>query len=366
MKILQVITSLQIGGAEKLVVDMVPLMRKEGHSVDILLFNGVDTSFKKQLQEQGIRIFSFGYGSSVYNPKFIFRLIPIIKQYDIVHAHNTACQYFVAIAKFLVFENKTIIVTTEHSTNNRRRKIFGFKHFDKWMYSQYNAIVTISDKATENLIGFLNNRYPIFTIYNGINIQNFIYNNPIDRETFNSTRHDDIVVCMIAGFRIEKDQDTLIKAMKLLPDNYKLWLVGDGVRRTELEELVKSLNLYNRVFFSGIRSDIPQILKASDIIVMSSHWEGLSLSSLEGMSVGKPFIASDVDGLHETVNGYGLLFPHEDYQTLVKIILDLIKDKDYYKRVSDACLNRALQFDVQNTVNRYLNLYQRIYNKTEL
>lgn len=362
MKILQVITSLQIGGAEKLVVDMVPLMQKGGHTVDVLLFDGTDTSFKKQLQEQGIRVFSLGYNNSVYNPKFIFKLIPIIKRYDIVHTHNTACQYFVAIAKLFVFTNKTSIVTTEHSTNNRRRTIVGFKRFDKWMYSQYNAIVSISDKATENLLSFLNNRYTIYTIYNGINIKNFISSNPIERKNFPFTRKNDIVISMIAGFRKEKDQDTLIKAMTLLPENYKLWLVGDGIRRTELEELVISLNLNDKVVFCGIRSDVPQILKTSDIIVMSSHWEGLSLSSLEGMSVGKPFIASDVDGLHETVNGYGLLFPHEDYQSLARIILDLIKDQDYYKKISDACLNRAQQFDIQNTVNHYLNLYRKIYN----
>lgn len=360
MRILQVITSLQIGGAEKLVTDMVPLMQREGHTVDVLIFNGVDTPLKKQLHAQGVRVLSLGYSGSVYNPKFIFQLIPIIKRYDIVHTHNTACQYFVAIAKYIAFANKSNLVTTEHSTNNRRRKIVGFKCFDKWMYHQYDAIVSISDKAKENLMGVLNNRYPIYTIYNGIDIQKFISATPIDRKNSPHTGGDDIVISMVAGFRIEKDQDTLVRAMTLLPDNYKLWLVGDGIRRSELEGLVNSLKLNKKVVFCGIRSDIPQILKSSDIVVMSSHWEGLSLSSLEGMSVGKPFVASDVDGLHETVNGYGLLFPHGDYNYLANIILNLIHDKDYYKKVSDACFNRAQEFDIKNTVRHYLDLYIKI------
>lgn len=363
MKILQVITSLQIGGAEKLVVDMVPLMQKGGHTVDVLLFDGTDTSFKKQLQEQGIRVFSLGYNNSVYNPKFIFKLIPIIKRYDIVHTHNTACQYFVAIAKCLGNCSKNKFITTEHNTNNRRRSIKGFKLIDQWMYRRYNAIVSISDKATENLKRFIGNDYPVSTIFNGIDVQKYKSALPLDLNLFSqSYANHKTIVCMVAGFRVQKDQDTLIRAMKLLPETCELWLVGDGTRRSELELLVKEERLEQRVKLLGIRSDVPQILKTSDIIVMSSHWEGLSLSSLEGMSVGKPFIASDVDGLHETVNGYGLLFPHEDYQSLARIILDLIKDQDYYKKISDACLNRAQQFDIQNTVNHYLNLYRKIYN----
>lgn len=363
MKILQVITSLQIGGAEKLVVDMVPLMQKEGHTVDVLVFNGVDTSFKKQLQAQGIRVFSLGYNNSVYNPKFIFQLIPIIKRYDIVHTHNTACQYFVAFAKFLGHCYKTKFVTTEHNTNNRRRSIKGFSLIDQWMYHRYDAIASISDKATKNLKEFIGKDYPITTIYNGIDILKFKSALPLEYNSVPQphTTHKTII-CMVAGFRVQKDQDTLIRAMKLLPDTCELWLVGDGIRRPTLEFLIKEEKLEQQVRLLGIRSDIPQILKASDIIVMSSHWEGLSLSSLEGMSVGKPFIASDVDGLHETVNGYGLLFPHEDYQSLARIILDLIKDQDYYKKISDACLNRAQHFDIKHTVRLYLDLYSSILN----
>ena len=68
MRILQVITSLQIGGAEKLIVDMVPRYIQAGHQMDVLLFNGVETPFKKQLQDKGIRILEFSKGGNDYNP----------------------------------------------------------------------------------------------------------------------------------------------------------------------------------------------------------------------------------------------------------------------------------------------------------
>jgi len=97
MRILQVITSLHIGGAEKLIVDMVPLYQELGYQVDVLLFDGTETPFKRQLQDKGVTIYELGKGGSVYNPLYIFRLIPFLRKYDIVHTHNTACQLFVVL-----------------------------------------------------------------------------------------------------------------------------------------------------------------------------------------------------------------------------------------------------------------------------
>ena len=93
MRILQVITSLHIGGAEKLIVDMVPLYQELGYQVDVLLFDGTETPFKRQLRAKGVTIYELGKGGSVYNPLYIFKLIPFLRKYDIVHTHNTACQW---------------------------------------------------------------------------------------------------------------------------------------------------------------------------------------------------------------------------------------------------------------------------------
>ena len=149
----------------------------------ILLFDGIETSFKQQLLSQNIKIISLGINTFVYNPLLIFKLIPIIKQYDIVHTHNTACQYFVAIAsKFLNHKNMKLI-TTEHNTTNRRRNIHWLKPIEKWMYKQYNSIICISDKAKDNLQEYIGSNYPIKTIYNGIDIRKFTHATPLNRDT---------------------------------------------------------------------------------------------------------------------------------------------------------------------------------------
>ena len=118
MKILQVITSLYTGGAEKLIVDIVPRLRQKGLEVDVCLFNGKDTPFKKQLQTCGCKIYDLSYDEHYYNPIKILKLWRIMRHYDIVHTHNTAPQLFAAIANIIC---KKKLVTTEHSTNSRRR-----------------------------------------------------------------------------------------------------------------------------------------------------------------------------------------------------------------------------------------------------
>lgn len=354
MKILQVITSLNIGGAEKLIVDIVPILMKRGHDVDVLIFNKKDTSLKKKLQESGVKIYSLG--NSFYNPFFILKLIPFLSAYDIVHTHNTACQYFVALAKLFSFSScKT--VTTEHSTMNRRRDIWWFRFFDTWMYKQYAKIISISYKSTENLVKYIGQKDRIITILNGIDINFFCNSKAINKKLIGETPDAAIILTMVAGFREEKDQDTIIKTMKLLPENYYLWLVGDGERKSSCIDLAKKFQVENRIVFTGIREDVACVLKASDVIIMSSHYEGLSLSSIEGMSVGKPFVASDVDGLHEIVDGAGVLFEKGNTKALATCIQQLIEDKKYCDSVAAKCLERASGYDIQKMVDAYEKLY---------
>lgn len=353
MKILHVITSLHTGGAEKLMVDLLPRLRALGNDVELLLFDGTRTPFYNELEKTGIKIHHLSIGGNVYNPLNIIHLMNYIKKYDIVHTHNTACQYFVPLAKSLS-NAKCKLFTTEHNTFNRRRKYLIFKPLDMFIYKRYSGIISISEKATKNLKQFIGNNFFVKTIENGIDISKYSY--------LKSTVYDssEKIITMVAGFRVQKDQDTLIRAISILPSNFKLWLVGDGERRTILENLVSELKINNRIKFWGICSDIPQILEQSHIVVLSSHWEGLSLSSIEGMASCRPFIASDVDGLREIVDGYGILFPHQDAEALANEIKSLCVNQEKYNQIASACQKRARQFDINIMAEKYNQLYHNV------
>jgi glycosyltransferase involved in cell wall biosynthesis len=138
-------------------------------------------------------------------------------------------------------------------------------------------------------------------------------------------------------------------------------LVGDGPRRSQLEELTKEQEVSEQVAFLGIRSDIPELLERSDVMVLSSHWEGLSLSSVEGMASGRPFIASDVDGLREVVEGYGLMFPEGDALALAKCICELYEHPELYCSVALRCQKRALDFDISLMAQDYHKCYAKTH-----
>ena len=358
MRVLHIITSLNIGGAEKLMVDLLPKLKAKGVEAELLLFVGNRTMFYDQLERENVKIHVFAEEGSVYNPKHLLRLYRFLKKnkFDVIHTHNTAPQLFAAIVS--VFRNIKI-VTTEHSTDNRRRNLKWYKLVDRWMYSRYNKVISISDAAELNLKTYLqikdqSDKFVI--VYNGVDICRF--ENAIPAH---NSSNEKMIITMVAGFRYQKDQDTLIKAFALLPkDKYELWMVGDGDRRNEIEALVESERLSEGVKFWGIRQDVPSILKSSDVIVMSSHFEGLSLSNIEGMAVGKPFVASDVDGLHEITEDAGLLFNHGDYQQLADIIIELTNNKELYDKVADRCLIRARQYDISKMVDGYMAVYNSL------
>ena len=356
MRILHVITSLRTGGAEKLMVDLLPRLKDGGHEVDLLLFDGIDTQFRRDAEAAGIKVFDLGIGGSVYSPKRLFKLLPYLKQYDIVHTHNTAPQLFAAIGKVLC---SVVLCTTEHTTSNRRRRWRWYALVDRWMYNRYRKVVCISQKAEDNLRNYIGrSKADILTINNGVDVHK--YASAEASSEFESIAPGSRKIIMVAGFRWEKDQDTIIRALRNLPRHFHLFLVGDGVRRPECEALSVKSGVAKRVHFLGLRSDVPQLLHASDYVVMSSHFEGLSLSSVEGMSVGHPFLSSDVDGLREVVDGAGVLFPHSDSEALANEILHLETSPELYAETARRCRERANQFDISAMAQGYLDMYKSI------
>ena len=355
MKILNVITSMRMGGAEKLLSEMLPIMQEKGVKVDLLVFDGVETPLMKSMNENGINVYAFGKNVNVYSPQFIFKIIPFLKKYDIIHAHNTACQLFVAIASLFVNKKeRPVLVTTEHSTTNRRRNKPLLKWIDRWMYARYNHIVAVSRKVKENLIHSLGQHAPhIHIIFNGICLRD--YKKDYSLQLKKSA--DEVVLTMVAAFRKGKDQMTLIRTVAELPDNYNLYLVGDGEQKEVNVELAHNLGVQERVHFMGIRSDVPAILKASDVVLMSSEFEGLSLSSVEGLASGRPVLASDVDGLHEIVGGAGILFELGNEKQLAAKIQNVMDDKELYNKTVEQCLERAAKFDAEVMTDNYLRLY---------
>ena len=367
MRILQVITSLEMGGAETLVVNLIPRLQALGNTVDLCVFEGKETPLTQRLRKEGPQTKIYALGHGVYNPLYIIKLAKIMKNYDIVHTHNSSPQLFVAIASLF---SQTNLVSTEHNTSNRKRNWKWYRPIESWMYGRYDHVICISKIAEEKLREYMggewliksSNKYKsITTINNGIDVNAISKAEPC--KELLDLKENRKSILMVAGFRKQKNQDTIIRALTLLDkEKYEVWFAGIGERMEEVKQLALSLGVSDRVRFLGLRTDIPNVLRAADVIVMSSHWEGLSLSNVEGMSAHKPFIASDVNGLKEVTKGYGILFPHEDAKVLAEEINRLASDEAYYNEIAERCYNRALEFDICNTVRGYADVYKNIFN----
>lgn len=359
MKIAHVISSLTTGGAEKLLLDSVPLYEESGLEIDVITLDDGETAFRSALSAKMKGNIIGLTKKSIYNPFLIFKLIPVLRKYDVIHAHLFPVLYWVVFAKLISF-SKTPIIYTEHNTDNRRRRHFFLNKVDKLVYSKLTIIGCISLGVFESLSDYLGYKERLCLIPNGIDILRFsqVREDSISLPLFNE---GSFTVIQVSSFRAQKDQETLIAAFQLLPEKIKLILVGDGELRAEREQQVKELRLGDRVKFLGNRYDIPELLNYSKVVVLSSHYEGFGLAAVEGMAAGKPVVASDVSGIREVVEGAGILFRVGDFKELAAHILKLAIDEDHYRMIANNCSTRVELYSIKNMVDEYIKLYSNGY-----
>lgn len=361
MKVVHIITSLATGGAEKLIIDSLPKYTKK-LEVDLIVLKdlGNQSIFKERLENSFKGNITYLTKYSLYNPFLIFKVGLLLRKYDLAHIHLFPTLYWAVLAK-LFFFSKTRLVFTEHNTTNKRRDKKLFKPIEKFIYSKLDFIGCISEGTKINLQNHLvNSKTKIKVISNGIDL-NIFNKNKINNKDYSLFLKDDFILIQVASFSLQKDQDTLVRALALLPSKFKLLLVGDGKRRKEVEELVNDLSLKERVIFLGNRVDIPNLLNYADVNLLSSHFEGFGLTVVEGMAMSKPSIASNVDGVREILEGYGLLFERGNEKELASLLLKLEADKEFYQKISNSCHERAKEYDITKMVNSYINEYKKIY-----
>lgn len=364
MKILHIITSLKGGGAEKLLAEALPVMNKNGIESEVLLLSTGKNIYKKELEENGIMVYETGV-KSIYSPMQIFKIGPFLKKYDIVHTHLFPTQYWAIMAK-KIFRIKIPMVTTEHSTNNRRRNRKELRWIERIIYNNYDRIICISKEAKVKLIEWvpkIESRTTV--IYNGINLKSIEDAKPYNRMKFFGEfkiNKNSKIILMVSRFSMQKDYKTLINAAKLLPEDYHIILVGKGPLKDEMIYLAESLNISHRVHFLGYRKDVERIMKSVDLYVQSSHWEGFGIAAAEAMAAGLPVVASDVPGLSEVVGNGGILFPKGNHESLAIKIEEICSSQEKYQKVANKCNMKSKEFDIEEMVNKYIKEYLELLN----
>jgi glycosyltransferase involved in cell wall biosynthesis len=173
---------------------------------------------------------------------------------------------------------------------------------------------------------------------------------------------DAIVATTVANLRREKDYPNLLHAAQVAlarePSLFVL-AVGQGPLEEEVRALHRQLGLGERFRLLGYRTDVPDLLAASDLFVLGSAFEGLPISIMEAMTAGLPVVATAVGGVPEAVRDgeTGRLVKAHDAQALAEALVSLARDRGQRARMGKAALRLAPVFDIRTAVDEQQRAY---------
>lgn len=341
---------------------------------------GPDGPVKRELEKLGVTVLIGPKLVSIKNPIFFFkRLIQLffdlshnIKKFEIkvLQSHNgQSNKIAIVIGKLSELKVLPTIHSTKAFEDNRfllDPRVILRKSLDFFLLQFSNYIIAVSDEIKNIIIKtYKINEKKIFVIKNGI-VYDYNKKNQCFRFQNNRSTNEKIKIISVGRLNPLKNFDTIIRAgvllKKELNDNFEIWIVGEEKKESNekerLQNLINDLKLQNKVKLLGIRNDVLELLKISDIFVLASSYEGLSVAMIEAMASGLPIVASNAPGIKDFISDYenGLLFPIKDHKILSKKIVQLIEDKKLMEKLSIGAKNSF--FDNYNMCNNILPLLQ--------
>ena len=318
MRILFIITSLCIGGAERQLVDLADLLSERGHEIQIAYLVGLPQLLpcNPDIKVHPIDISKDPFGFI----RGYMRLMRIIKDFnpDVVHSHMVHANLLARLVRPTAKIPR--LVCTAHNINEGgRHRMLAYRLTDPLA----DIFTNVSKEAAEAFEA--KGAAPvgrILTMHNGIDVQKFspdCMNREIYRKLFEAGCNK--IILAVGRLSEQKDYPNLLNSFSIIAKksrNIKLWIVGDGPLRASLERLAADLGLSERTKFLGTRPDsqIPGLMRAADIFVLSSAWEGFGLVVAEAMATEKVVVATDSGGVREVVGDCGFLVPAKDSKAL--------------------------------------------------
>jgi glycosyltransferase involved in cell wall biosynthesis len=288
---------------------------------------------------------------------------------DILHIHLPFPGIIGRIAGRLAGVSR--IVYSEHSPVNRYHALTRLA--SRLTYSWNDAVIAVSNEVNQSVVDYYGSlrRSRLLTIYNGID--DSVSDTPQSPEDASDSVRRELgipeghsVVVNVAGFRPEKGHFRLVQAAELalqVNPNITFLLVGQGETEAAVRAEVRRLGLERNFVFAGFRNDIPRLLRAADLFLLASDYEGLPVSLLEAMGAGLASVSTRVGGVPEVVTDgvEGLLVSPDDRSQLAEALLRLLGDPEARRRMGAAGLERVgRQFSVRRMMDETEGLYREL------
>lgn len=363
----QLLIGLGIGGAEVLAARMARRLRSNYR----FIFACLDEQgpLGEELRSEGFPIHVLGRRPGV-DWRCARRLARLLRRerVDLVHAHQYT-PFFYGVTARLPWRRPPVLFT-EHGRwfpdHPRPKRII----VNRLLLRQSDRVVGVGQSVRQALIH--NEGIParrVDVIYNGINFAAFSgdFSDPGATRREIGIGDGELMIIQVARLDPLKDHATAIATLEHVVrrrPEARLVLVGEGPERAQVEALVRERGLTPWVRFLGLRTDIPRLLRAADLFLLTSVSEGIPLTIIEAMAAGLPVVATRVGGVGEIVHEgrTGLLAPSGDHEALALHSLRLAESSELRAEMGRLGRQRAVEdFSESQMIDQYHRLYREIF-----
>lgn len=359
-KILYTITGLAMGGAENQVVNLADQFAQQGFDVTIAYMLQPAVVLPKDPRVK--LIWLGGTKSPLGILKAYKNLVLLIRKSkpDVVHSHMFHANILSRLARLLAPMPR--LISTAHNTNEGGK-------LRMLAYRLTNRLADVFTNVSVDAVQAFEQKGAVpaghmLPVTNGIDTGHFTF----DAEGRSQLRsalglHDATVYIAIGRFHEQKDYPNLLQAFRLVIAHGQpahLLVVGDGGLRPAIEQLIHQLELQGKVSLLGVRGDIPQLLSAADVFVLSSAWEGFGLVVAEAMACERIAIGTDSGGVANVIGDAGFIVPVRNPDALADAMLAAAAlDPEEAKALGSKARARVLeQFSLEAAVKKWLEIYE--------
>jgi len=353
LRLLHVVGSSKFGGGSAVVLALGEVAREHGLEVDVLT---TDPLSMEMCRRHGLGVMEFHGIDRPVRPckdyRTACRLAKAIRgRYDVVHTHTTKGGVIGRTAA-----HKAGIPAILHTVHG-----FSFHEFSPWWFVRFGSFVERRMARRCDRLIFVNDHdrqwaikrgiarpEQCVTVYNSVQADRLDGGRGVDRAELLQELGlpEDVILAVFVGrLAPQKGISHLLEAMALVrqrPDvpRVHLAMAGEGELRAEIERNIRALGISDRVHLLGFRRDCMRWTGGCDLFVLSSLWEGHSITLLEAMGLGRPVVATDIKGNRETITHEkdGLLVKPANAQSLAEGIIRLARDRTFANRLGTAAL----------------------------
>jgi glycosyltransferase involved in cell wall biosynthesis len=360
MRIVEVLNTFEIGGAERMALNLGLALLDRGHEPCFYCIAG-DGELSTEARQRGIVVKNFRKAPGISLSTVVSMARALINDRpDVVHSHNPAAHYYAAVAALIA--RVPVVINTRHSPISSRGSEYRERYF-KWLLPLTDQVVFVSEQARSAIANDWKDpgaQSKICVIPNGIPVSNFR-----SKQAHPGSRSPSITFGTVGRLAPVKGHDILLQAFSKVAEKApmaRLRIVGSGMRESALRQQCLLLALSDRVSIEPATDDVARVLSEIDVFVISSLSEGLPLVVLEAMAAGLPIVSTRVGGIPEVVpeGQVGWFCPPGDADALADRLLEAYWSSELAMRGREADRIAFEYHDISKMVVRYVDLFIRL------